>query len=171
MIVAAIVVLVDQLTKIWAVAALSDGPIDVFGEVFRLRLTRNPGAAFSSFTGGGPVLGVLAAIVAIAIVFVLPKIELPIDRFAMALIMGGALGNFVDRIFRGDGVLDGAVVDFLDLSFWPTFNFADSAITVGVVLMLVSALFTREPTVADATDDSVASPYLDAEMIEKEPAP
>lgn len=145
MIVAGVVVLLDQLTKVWAVAALSDGPINLIGETLRLRLTRNPGAAFSSFTGGGAVLAVVAALVAIVIAFLLPRIELSVDRFALALIMGGALGNFLDRIFRSDGFLDGAVVDFIDLSFWPTFNVADSAITVGVIIIVASAFLASPP--------------------------
>ena len=143
--IAAAVVALDQLTKVWAVAALSDESIELIDGFLQLRLTRNPGAAFSSFTGGGPLLGVLAALVAIAIAFLLPQIEERLDRVALSLVMGGALGNFTDRIFRGDGFLDGAVVDFVDFSFWPTFNVADSAISVGVVLMLAGVLFHKEP--------------------------
>lgn len=125
----------------WALAALDEGPINLIGETVRFRLTRNPGAAFSSFAGGGSVLAVIALIAAIGIAVYLPRVEERVDRLALALIMGGALGNVADRIFRGDGLLDGAVVDFIDLSFWPTFNVADSAISVGVVLMLISAFF------------------------------
>jgi len=136
---------VDQLTKVWAVAALSDGPIELIDGFLQLRLTRNPGAAFSSFTGGGPFLGAIAAVVAVAIAFLLPQIEERLDRVALSLVMGGALGNFVDRIFRSDGFLDGAVVDFIDFSFFPTFNVADSSISIGVALMLYSALFRKEP--------------------------
>ena len=135
----------DQLTKVWAVAALSDGPIELIDGFLQLRLTRNPGAAFSSFTGGGPFLGAIAAVVAVAIAFLLPQIEERLDRVALSLVMGGALGNFVDRIFRSDGFLDGAVVDFIDFSFFPTFNVADSSISIGVALMLYSALFRKEP--------------------------
>lgn len=135
----------DQLTKVWAVAALSDGPIVLIDGFLQLRLTRNPGAAFSSFTGGGAFLAVIAAIVAVAIGFLLPLIEERLERVALALVMGGALGNFTDRIFRGDGFLDGAVVDFIDFSFFPTFNAADSAISIGVVLMLLSVVLHKEP--------------------------
>ena len=145
MLVAAAVVALDQLTKVWAVAALSDGPVELIDGFLQFRLTRNPGAAFSSFTGGGPFLGAIAAFVAIAIAFLLPQIEERLDRLALSLVMGGALGNFVDRIFRGDGFLDGAVVDFIDFSFFPAFNAADSAISIGVVLMLLSALLRKEP--------------------------
>ncbi len=132
---------VDQLTKQWALDALANGPINLIGETLRFRLTRNPGAAFSSFTGGGAVLAGVAIVAVVAIALYLPKVELALDRLALALIMGGAAGNVVDRIFRGDGFLDGAVIDFIDLSFWPTFNVADSAISIGVVVMVFSAFF------------------------------
>lgn len=147
MIIAAIVVAIDQLTKVWAVAALSDGPISVMGDFLRFRLTRNPGAAFSSFQAGGVVIGVIAVIVVIAIAIIIPKIEVPLERFALSIVMAGALGNLTDRIFRGDGFLDGAVVDFIDLWFIPTFNIADSGISIGVTLMLVSALLNKESSV------------------------
>lgn len=142
--------LVDQLTKVWAVASLSDGPIDLIGETLRFRLSRNPGAAFSTFAEGGVILGVIAAGVAVAIALLLPRIEIAVDRFAMALIMGGALGNLADRMFRADGFLDGAVVDFVDFSFWPTFNVADSAISIGVVIMLISAFVVGSSQSRDA---------------------
>ena len=145
MVIAAGVVTLDQLTKVWAVAGLSDRSVELIDGFLQLRLTRNPGAAFSSFTGGGSFLAVISAIVAIAIAFLLPQIEERLDRLALSLVMGGALGNVADRIFRGDGFLDGAVVDFIDFSFWPTFNAADSAISIGVVLMLFAALFRKEP--------------------------
>lgn len=145
MTIAAIIVALDQVTKIWAVSALSDGPISLIGDFLRFHLTRNPGAAFTTFQSGGVVLALIAASVAVAIAVILPKIDVPLDRFALSLVMGGTLGNFTDRIFRGDGFLDGAVVDFIDLWFIPTFNVADSAITVGVALMLLSALLHKEP--------------------------
>ncbi len=131
----------DQVTKVWAVAALSDGPVQVLGDFFVLRLTRNPGAAFSSFQGGGPILGLIAVVMAVVIVVALSSTERRAEAAALGAIMGGALGNFLDRVFRGDGFLDGAVVDFLDFSFWPTFNVADSAITIGVVWLLLMAFF------------------------------
>ena len=87
------------------------------------------------------MIAVIAIFAAVGIALYLPKVEESVDRLALALIMGGALGNVADRIIRGDGLLDGAVIDFIDLSFWPTFNVADSAISVGVVLMLISAFF------------------------------
>jgi signal peptidase II len=137
---AAIVILIDQATKIWAVAALDDGPIQVFGDVLRLRLTRNTGAAFSSLQGLGPLIGI-AAVGVIGLVFVMVH-HVP-RRFEVAglgMVLGGAFGNLLDRIFRGTGFLDGAVVDWIDPSFFPTFNGADSAITIGVAVLLIGAL-------------------------------
>ncbi|MCP3975344.1 MAG: signal peptidase II [bacterium] len=145
LVIAATVVALDQLTKAWAVATFTDGSTSLIGDFLSFRVTRNPGAAFSSFQGGGAALGLIAAIVAISVAVILPKIEVPLERIALSLVMGGALGNFTDRIFRGDGFLDGAVVDFVDLWIIPTFNVADSAISVGVALMLASALFSKEP--------------------------
>lgn len=155
--------LLDQVTKVWAVAALSDGPVDIFGEVLQFRLTRNPGAAFSSFLSGGPYLGIIAAIVSVVIAAMLSEMELAIDRFALALIMGGALGNFTDRIFRGDGFLDGAVVDFISPSFFPSFNVADSAISIGVVLVLWSSLFNHRHDESASDSPAVAASLTDEE--------
>lgn len=136
---------VDQLTKIWAVERLDESSISLIGDVLALRLTFNTGAAFSSFTDGGPLLGVIAVGVIGAVAFAMSRTRRWIDQIGLALILGGAVGNLVDRIFRGDGVLDGGVVDFIDLSFWPTFNVADSAITIGVVILIVSSLFVNRP--------------------------
>ena len=140
MIIATAVIALDQLTKWWAMEALSDGPTQLLGDTLRLRLTRNPGAAFSLFSDGGPILGLLALVVVVIIVFVLADLDHRLDVVALGFVLGGALGNFLDRVFRGDGILDGAVVDFIDLSFWPTFNVADSGITIGVALLLIGSL-------------------------------
>lgn len=133
-------VLVDQVTKVWAVAALQDGPIHLIGDVLRLRLIRNSGAAFSTFQGVGPLIG-LAAVGVIALVFVMMyHVARRFEVVGLGLVLGGALGNLVDRIFRGDGFLDGSVVDWIDPSFFPAFNGADSSITIGVAVLLVGAM-------------------------------
>ena len=138
--VAAGAVAVDQLTKVWAVAALDDGPIAVFGEVLRLRLIRNTGAAFSSMQGLGPLIGV-AAVGVVGLIFVMiHHVPRRFEVVGLGLVLGGAVGNLLDRIFRGEGFLDGAVVDWIDPSFFPTFNSADSAITIGVAVLLVGAV-------------------------------
>src|SRR6266540_2682298 len=111
------IVALGQLTKAWVVANLADGPQSIIGETVELRLARNPGGAFSLFTGFTPLLAVLALVVAI--------------------VLGGALGNLSDRVFRTPGFLRGEVVDFIHVSAWPSFNVADSAITIGAVLLIV----------------------------------
>lgn len=135
--VAGIVAVLDQATKAWAVAALSDGPIRLVGDVVQLRLTRNPGGAFSLLTGFTPLLAVLAAAMAVVIVRTTRRTADRAMAYSLALVLGGAVGNLVDRLVRDPGFLRGEVVDFVKLSFWPTFNLADSAITVGVTLVVL----------------------------------
>ena len=133
--VAAAVVAVDQLTKVWAVAALSDGPTHVVGTLLEFRLTRNPGGAFSLLTNLTPVLAVLAVAMAVYIVRTTRRTADLMMAYSLGLVLGGAVGNLVDRFVRSPGFLRGEVVDFIKVPHWPTFNVADSAITVGVVLI------------------------------------
>jgi len=142
--VAAGVVGLDQITKAWAVAAL-DEPVHLIGDFLRLAVTRNPGAAFSSFPGGGRILGVVAVIIIGLLAVLIERTDRTMEIVTMGMILGGAAGNLVDRICRGTGVLDGHVVDFFDFSFFPTFNVADSAISVGVVMLLLVTLLRAEP--------------------------
>jgi signal peptidase II len=135
--VAAVVVVLDQITKVWAVSALSDGPVKVVGSLLQFRLTRNPGGAFSLGTGLTPVLAVLAVAMVVYIVRTTRRTADPIMAFSLALVLGGAVGNLVDRLVRSPGILRGEVVDFIKVPHWPTFNVADSAITVGVILIAV----------------------------------
>lgn len=141
--VAALVVLIDQLTKAWASTALADGPIVLIENFLQFRLTHNTGAAFSLFSSGGPLIGVVAAGVAVLIMFVLNDTSHRGEAIALGMVLGGSLGNLIDRMMRGDGFLNGAVVDFIDFDFFATFNVADMGITLGVVLLLVVALFHR----------------------------
>jgi signal peptidase II len=134
---AGLVVVLDQLTKLWAVAALSDQPVDVVGDLLRLRLTRNPGGAFSLLTGFTPLLALLAAAMAVVIVRTTRRATDPVMAYSLALVLGGAVGNLVDRLVRAPGFLRGEVVDFIKVPYWPTFNLADSAITIGVAVIVL----------------------------------
>ncbi len=134
---------IDQLTKAWAVNALADGPIVIIEDFLRLRLTHNTGAAFSLFAKSGSVLGLIVVGVIILIVVSLRDAGSPGEAIGLGLVLGGALGNLTDRMFRGDGLMDGAVIDFIDFSFFPTFNMADSAVTVGVIVLLVSTFVAK----------------------------
>jgi len=143
LIVAAIVFVADQLTKAWAVNALADDPIVLIEGFLRFRLTHNTGAAFSTFARSGPLLGLIVIGVVVFILFALRDTAHAGEAIGLGLLLGGALGNLSDRLFRGEGIIDGAVVDFIDLWFIPTFNVADSAVTIGVVVLLISSLFRR----------------------------
>ncbi len=130
------VVLADQLTKWWAVDRLSSGPVHVFWRL-DFSLSYNTGSAFSLFQGDTGIL-VVVALVLVGVLLVLVWRAPTLGRAAiLGLILGGALGNLSDRFFRGD---HGAVVDFVDFHFFPTFNVADSCITVGCVLLILSIL-------------------------------
>jgi signal peptidase II len=131
------VVALDQLTKVWAVSALSDGPISVIGDTVELQLSRNTGGAFSLFQGFTPLLAVLAVVVAIGLGVVLTRAQDPVVIVALSLVLAGAIGNLCDRVFRSPSFLRGAVVDFVKVGPWPSFNVADSAITIGAILLVV----------------------------------
>jgi signal peptidase II len=132
--VAATVVVADQATKTWAVRRLAEGDIHVAGSL-RFHLTYNSGGAFSLGTGN-PWFFVAAAAVLLVVVLRLGRgLERPVAVVAVGLVVGGALGNVGDRLFRD---LGGAVVDFVDLQWWPVFNVADMAVTVGAVTLALS---------------------------------
>ncbi len=156
------VIVADQLTKVWAVAALSDRPIDLIPDFFRLALIRNPGAAFGLLKGAGSVLALLALVAAAAILVAIRRIDRRPDALALGLVLGGAVGNLIDRLVRDDGLLSGRVVDFLDFSFFPAFNVADSAITLGAILALWEAISARSeptsPTTSPGSEPTASSP-------------
>jgi len=133
------VVVLDQLTKTWAVHDLADGPVELFGDV-AFRLSRNSGGAFSLFQGFTPLLAVLAIVLAVVLIRALRQTQDPLVLVALALILGGAIGNLVDRLVRSPSFLRGEVVDFVDVGRFPVFNLADSAITIGAVLLFVAVL-------------------------------
>jgi signal peptidase II len=141
------IVLLDQLTKAWAVEALADGPKSVIGDTVTLELARNSGGAFSRFRGYTPVLAVLAVGITI---FLARAVRRATDRWTLVglvLVLGGALGNLCDRFARSPGFLRGHVVDFVSVGWWPLFNVADSCVTVGAVLLVVRTLFAGAPEV------------------------
>jgi signal peptidase II len=142
-VVAAVVVVADQLTKWWALNTLDDGPIVVIDGFFQFRLTFNTGASFSMLSQAGPLIGIVVFGVIGLIVFVLGDASRRIEGVALGLVLGGAIGNLIDRVARGDGFLDGAVVDFIDFSFFATFNVADAAVTIGVGLLLLATFVFR----------------------------
>lgn len=135
------VVALDQLTKSLAVASLSDGPVSIAGNDVELRLSRNAGSAFGLVEDMTPLLAVLAIVLVLLLVRAARRAEDIVPVVALTLVVGGAIGNLGDRLFRPPGFLDGEVVDFVRVGIWPTFNFADSAITLGAVLLVGWSLF------------------------------
>ena len=136
--VAAAVLVLDALAKQWAVSALADGPIHLFGSL-RLALTHNKAAAFGLGGAFVPFLAVAALVLVVVMVVTGSATERATVAFALGLVLGGAFGNMVDRVFRSPGFLRGGVVDFIDVGFWPVFNLADSAITCGCILLLLAS--------------------------------
>ena len=148
--IAALVLVADIVTKVVAVARLEDRePVELLGGAVYLVLVRNPGAAFSLATGYTWVLSLVALVVVVVIIRVARRLRSTGWAVALGLVLGGALGNLVDRVFRSPGPLQGHVVDVVSLfapdgSVWPVFNLADSCIVSGGVLLVLLALRGRE---------------------------
>jgi signal peptidase II len=148
--IAIVVLAADVLTKVIGVAELEGRePIRILGGLVYLQLVRNPGAAFSLATGYTWVLTLVAVVVVVVIVRVARRLRSTGWAVALGLILGGALGNLGDRIFRAPGPLQGHVVDTVSLfapdgRVWPVFNLADSCIVSGGVLLVLLALTGRE---------------------------
>ncbi|MBQ8003533.1 MAG: signal peptidase II [Oscillospiraceae bacterium] len=130
----------DQGTKLWAVKVLEKvGEIPLIEGVFNLRYVENTGAAFSILQGKTLLLTVIPVVACILIIYMLlsKRIHSKTGQWGLVLILSGALGNLIDRIFRG------AVVDMFDFELinFPVFNVADICVTVGAVLFFVYAIF------------------------------
>ncbi len=135
---AAGVVVADQLTKQWAVDNLADRDIDVFWTL-RFHLSFNTGMAFSRGQSWGPVIGVVALLVIVVLLLSLRRQPGRLTNISIGLIVGGAIGNVLDRLFRSPGWLRGGVVDFIDFQWFPIFNIADMAITIGGGLLVFAS--------------------------------
>ena len=140
--VAAGVIVIDQVTKSLAQHHLSIYPHHVVGP-FGFQLTYNSGSSFSLFSGSTTLLTILDVIFVLVLGVIAFRTTSTAIRVGMGLILGGALGNLIDRFIAHH---NGGVVDFVTLTHWPTFNGADSAITIGVIVVIVSLLFDRRPS-------------------------
>jgi signal peptidase II len=135
------VVALDVATKVWVVASLAGEPaVEVVGRWLRLTYVRNPGAAFNLGGGLTVVFSLVAIGVSIAIIRVAPRLGSVGWAVALGGILGGALGNLIDRLFRDPGVFRGYVVDWIQVPNFPVFNVADSAIVCSAALMVVLSL-------------------------------
>jgi signal peptidase II len=160
--IACIVVAIDQLAKHWALNALADDEvIDVVGSL-RFNLAFNTGASFSIGSGLGPLLAVIVLVVVVALLRFVRTVPGRLSLVAVGLVVGGALGNLVDRVLRnGDGFLGGAVVDFIDVQWWPIFNIADMGVVIGALLLVVATWRAGDAEDADAgalDDDDADEP-------------
>ncbi len=138
MVVAAVIAVLDQVTKHLAESRLVPGErVDVLGEVLGFRLFYNSGAAFSLGTSITPVLTAFACLAVVAMLVALARTWSTWWAVSVGVLLGGALGNVTDRLLRAPGVGRGEVVDFLELPRWPIFNVADMAVVSGAVLIVL----------------------------------
>ena len=142
------VIVLDQVTKIWAASELVDRNIDLVWTA-RFNLHRNYGSAFGLGSSFGRWLGLIIFAVVIGVILYARRIT---DRRMLVLfgaIIGGAIGNLIDRLLRAeDGFMSGGVIDFIDFQWWPIFNVADMAVVCGAIGLMVLSM--REVTPQDA---------------------
>jgi signal peptidase II len=129
----------DVISKAIVVATLPDRTVDLLGGLLTLRVLRNSGAALNIGTGMTLVFTVIATGVVVAILRYARKLRSLPWAVTLGLLLGGALGNLVDRMLRSPGVFRGHVVDWIELPHWPVFNLADACITCGGVLAVLLA--------------------------------
>jgi len=140
--IAAVVLVLDIVTKVLAVRLLTPGqPVSIVGDTITWTLVRNSGAAFSMATGYTWVLTLVATGVVIGIIWMGRRLVSPWWAVGLGMILGGAMGNLVDRFFRSPGPLRGHVVDFLSIGWWPVFNVADPSVVGGAILLVALSLF------------------------------
>jgi signal peptidase II len=140
--VAGVVLVADIVTKVLAVRLLTPGqPVSIIGDTVTWTLVRNSGAAFSMATGYTWVLTLVATGVVLGIIWMGRRLVSPWWAVGLGMILGGAMGNLVDRFFRSPGPLRGHVVDFLSIGWWPVFNVADPSVVGGAILLVALSLF------------------------------
>lgn len=145
LLIAAVVLIADVVTKSLAVAHIDPmNPISIVGDTVTLTLLRNSGAAFSMATGYTWILTIIALVVVVVIIRFSARLRSGWWMLGLGLVLGGALGNLVDRLFRSPGPLRGYVVDFVSVGWWPVFNVADSAVVCGAVLLVALTILGFE---------------------------
>ncbi len=136
---------IDQITKLILRETLAAGDHSVVTSFFQFSHVLNDGGAFGLFGGANVVLALsaLVATVVVGLYYLFPPVEHWATRLGLALILGGAVGNLLDRIYQG------SVTDFIDFSNFPAFNVADAGINIGVAIILIHMV------VADATRGAI----------------
>ncbi len=162
------VIAVDQLSKHWAVTSLgTDREIDLFWTL-RFNLGFNNGMAFGQGQGFGPLIAIVATLVIVYLLVTLRTAASRMSTIGIGLLIGGAAGNLIDRLFRGDeGVLRGAVVDFIDFQWFPIFNVADMAINVGAGLLILNSILSARSDRRAHEAESAESRGTDPDPVER----
>lgn len=132
---AVVVIIIDQVTKTLAEVHLASHSVELFGP-FSLQLFYNSGVAFSLGAGNASLALALETAVLVVLIWYAGRVRTKTLAIGFGMIIGGALGNVSDRIFRHN---HGAVIDFIHSGFWPTFNVADSAVVIGIVVILLGS--------------------------------
>ncbi|MFE6039203.1 signal peptidase II [Streptomyces sp. NPDC056452] len=145
-VVAVVAYLLDLVSKMIVVAKLEhQEPIEIFGDWLKLDAIRNAGAAFGMGEAFTVIFTAIAAVVIVVIARLARKLYSLPWAIALGLLLGGALGNLTDRIFRAPGVFEGAVVDFIAPAHFAVFNLADSAIVCGGILIVILSFKGLDP--------------------------
>ena len=161
---AVVIVAIDQVSKFYAVERLTPGVIvPIIGDYLGWQLIYNPGAAFSMATGMTWVLTIVAVVVVVVVLRVARKLRSRVWAVALGLLLGGAIGNLVDRLVRDPGFAQGHVVDFINYNGWFVGNVADIAIVLAAVLIAVLALVGLEVDGQRPGRDAEETPVPDGE--------
>ena len=140
-----LVIVLDQATKALVRSSVAPGDRDAVLPGVELVHVRNEGVAFSRFSGGGTIVAVIVGVALVALVaYFATHLDKPLVWLPTGMLLGGALGNVIDRI------RDGAVTDFIKLPGWPAFNVADISITFGVLVLLYVTERPRNAAPSDA---------------------
>lgn len=135
-------IVLDQVTKYAAESFLADGNvISVIGDLLRFRLAYNEAAAFSLGFGATWILALISSVAVLLLLWYGPKAKTKIWAVIAGLVLGGAAGNWVDRVFKEPAFFSGHVVDFIQIPFnFPIFNLADSFLVIGIALAMLRTL-------------------------------
>ncbi len=151
--VAAIVVVevfLDQLTKSWAKSSLDSGRVVKVLPTLELDLAFNSGFSFSTGSDRGQLIGVLVIVIAALLIWQILRETRPDRMLLMGVILGGAIGNLIDRLFRADnGFLSGRVIDFIDVTWYAVFNLADAFVVVGALALVAMEVLNDRQSARD----------------------
>jgi signal peptidase II len=135
------VVALDRITKIWAANSLPLGiSKPVIGELLQFHLAYNPGAAFSIFTNATWIFTAFSSAISIYILYKASQIKSTLWQIGAGGILGGAVGNLIDRFINEPGFPGGHVTDFIQLPNWPVFNIADSSVFCSAIFLMIISL-------------------------------